>query len=419
VKEKTFRNQVATLMAGTGVAQVITFLLAPVVTRIFSPDDFTSLEHYAMLLSLLSVFSTFKMELAIVQADHRSKALAIFKWTVRLTCIAGLITFVLVTLTGGTVSQYLENPVLYPFLFLLPFNLVLIGFQQVLTYWYHRNEQYKLSSVSKVIFNGSNEVSKIGLGALGFKPGGLILGNFLARLSAVSFLFFKNKQELYLAEITRTQEKEAAAEFSDFYKFSVWGSFLGKLSTWAHIILFSHFFGLWSIGFFALSRRLVLSPLSIFSQSFSQVFYQRISTIKNPREMNKMFFTFLVRLLSISALIILVVQFIPDSFYGLVLGEKWMELGQFMRILIIWFGLNFTTSCLAFISYRLKKQKAMLVLDAIHFCLVVGSILYGVYGGFTEFETLKLFVTGKVCFFILNIIAMIYFVRSIHKNQTV
>lgn len=415
MKENTFRKNVITLMLGTGAAQVITFLAAFIVTRLYSPEDFTSLEQYAMILAVLSVFSTFKMELAIVQAKTDKEARSLAKWCISTSTKTSIICLIGVVVFNEQIAIYFQNDYLRWFVYLIPLNLFLFGAYQVLVYWHHRNAQFKVSSYSKILFNSSNEGSKISLGLLGIKPLGLILSNLLARLVSVVYLLKKTNNSLRFREISKEETVTASRKFSEYYRYSVWSSFLGKLATWAHIILISHFFGLLSIGFFALSRRLVLTPLSVFSQSFAQVFYQRISTLSDTSEIRTLFFKFFFRLLGISILMVVVVLLVPNEVYALALGEKWEFLGDYMRLLIFWFALNFITSCLAFVNYRLKKQRAMLALDFLHFVLVVGSICYGFYSGKSEWETLQLFVIGKVIFFIINICAMVYFVLSSQK----
>ena len=404
-------------MMGTGAAQAITLLLAFIVTRLYSPEDFTTLEHYAMILSVLSMFSTFKMELAIVQTDTEEKALALVKWCLRTTLIITLICLIIVVIFNSKIAELFQNEELGFYLYFIPFNLFLFGVFQVMVYWHHRNKQFKASSISKVTFNTTNELSKISFGWLGVTPGGLVYGNVLGRIASIISFSRTLGPNFKLRGIAKSEMANAAYDYSEYYRFSVWGSFLAKLAAWAHIFLFTYFFGLWSIGFLALSRRLVLGPLNIFSQSFAQVFYQQISAMNDTQAIRRLFFKFFFRLVGIAGLMVIVVMLVPNSFYIFALGNKWGELGDFMRLLIFWFGLNFITSCLAFINYRLKKQRQMLFLDLLHFVIVVSSICYGFFNGCSEWETLQWFVFGKIIFFLINMGAMIYFVLSSAKTS--
>ena len=73
-KRFVFARNVMTLMAGRGIAQVLILFTAPLVTRLFTPEDFSTLEHYAMLLAVLGIFTTFRMEMGIVKTPSEVHA---------------------------------------------------------------------------------------------------------------------------------------------------------------------------------------------------------------------------------------------------------------------------------------------------------------------------------------------------------
>ena len=73
MRAEYIRN-VFTLMAGTVIGQALVFILAPFITRLFSPEDFTLLEQYTMLVTVLSVVVTGKYEFAIMHPKDQNDA---------------------------------------------------------------------------------------------------------------------------------------------------------------------------------------------------------------------------------------------------------------------------------------------------------------------------------------------------------
>ena len=61
-----FTRHVLILMTGTIAGQALVFLFSPVITRLFSPDDFSTLELYTMLTTIGVVVVTGKYEFAIM-----------------------------------------------------------------------------------------------------------------------------------------------------------------------------------------------------------------------------------------------------------------------------------------------------------------------------------------------------------------
>src|SRR5690606_25517513 len=74
MREKSFTGNVLKLMSGTTLAQVVPFLLLPLLTRLYSPADFASFEQYLMAIQVLSVLATLKYEFAIMQPKSDADA---------------------------------------------------------------------------------------------------------------------------------------------------------------------------------------------------------------------------------------------------------------------------------------------------------------------------------------------------------
>ena len=60
-----FIKSVITLVTGTGIAQGIAFLAAPVLSRYYEPEDFTVFALFSATAAILSVVATARYELAI------------------------------------------------------------------------------------------------------------------------------------------------------------------------------------------------------------------------------------------------------------------------------------------------------------------------------------------------------------------
>ncbi len=60
-----FSKHIITLVTGTGIAQDITFLSAPLLSRFYEPEDFTVFALFSSTASIASVVATTRYELAI------------------------------------------------------------------------------------------------------------------------------------------------------------------------------------------------------------------------------------------------------------------------------------------------------------------------------------------------------------------
>ena len=60
-----FVKSVLTLMTGTAIAQLIAYLVYPVLTRIYSPADIGELGVYTRLVAFIAAFATARYELTL------------------------------------------------------------------------------------------------------------------------------------------------------------------------------------------------------------------------------------------------------------------------------------------------------------------------------------------------------------------
>ena len=88
-----FTRNVITLVKGTTIAQAIPILISPILTRIYSPSEFGILAIYISLLSILSVISTGKYELAIMLPDDEEEAIQLIWLSFFMSVISSVIIF--------------------------------------------------------------------------------------------------------------------------------------------------------------------------------------------------------------------------------------------------------------------------------------------------------------------------------------
>lgn len=407
LSQHEFARHVLTLMTGTGLAQILGLVLSVFVTRIFEREHFATLEQFSMFLILGSVLVTGKYEFAIMKPKEDKKALNLVGLSFSIALILSVMAFLVVFFFGETIALKNNNPDLQKWLWYLPPTLLFFAIFNILNYWFSRKKAFNHVAKSKVLFSLVSEPSKIAFGLMGFLSGGLIISVVLGRIVSALFMAwnFLRQQTENLRSITKSEMKAVASQYRDYPRYVLAGSILSRVAQWAHIALFSYFFGIYSIAFFALSRRVFMTPLGILSVSFSQVFYQKISEMESLIPVRRLYLKSLKNFSLLGAGLLIAVFLIPDGSMGFVFGEKWAETIVYLRILSFWYVFNFISGSLGFLWHRLEKQKTMFLLDLIHFILVISALVGAFYSGCTEIESVIVFVAAKCVYFALNIAA--------------
>ena len=73
--KSAFARGVGVLVGGTAFAQAIAVLALPLLTRLYTPDDFSVLAVYAAVLGISSVVACLRLEIAIPMPEDEGTAI--------------------------------------------------------------------------------------------------------------------------------------------------------------------------------------------------------------------------------------------------------------------------------------------------------------------------------------------------------
>jgi O-antigen/teichoic acid export membrane protein len=421
--QKEFVRNVMTLMTGTALGQAFALLLSPVITRLYSPEQFSLFEQYAFLLSIFTVVITGRYEAAVMHPKSKEDARHVVGLSLKVAlyvCVALLVIAVAIPFIFTDDGNDYE---LWKWLWTLPIALFCIAIFNTVNFWFSREKSYKVAATSRLLYSAAGEPIKVVFGWMKSGVSGLIGGTVLGHIVAAwhSWKNYIKSEPRGIKHLSRERMRALAVEHKDYPVYSVAGGVLNNLAQWAHVAVFVFFYGekaIIPIGFIALSRRIFFNPLGILSSSYSQVFYQRISIIEDARELRKFFLQNFLRILGFSAVMVVIVQMLPDNSLGIIFGASWTDALIYLKVLSYWYGLNFAISTLSFIFNRLKLQWYTLVADITHFIAVITAFWIAWNTGLDELGAVKAMVTAKVIYLLLNIAAVIYFLnRNVRKSQ--
>ena len=135
LKTAFFKN-VLTLMLGTGLAQLITLCVSPVLTRLYIPEDFGGLSLFTALVAIFGVVANGRMELAIPLPSDFTASKNIFRLALIITLGFSAALCLLMFFTYGIL---INTPYAFSKWFLLiPLSVVFFGIQNAINYWLTR-----------------------------------------------------------------------------------------------------------------------------------------------------------------------------------------------------------------------------------------------------------------------------------------
>lgn len=402
-----FSRNILTLMMGTTIAQAIPIVVSPILTRLYSPEDFGVLALFVALTSILSSIVNGKYELAISLPEKDEDAINILAVGFLVNIVISLIILLIILIFHFEIAHLLKNAEIGHWLYFIPFVVFLMGLFNLLYYFNNRQKQFKDLRNSTIIKSIAVSIIQIGAGFLKLGAYGLISGQIISILFA-NIKLIKNvfRDRKLINSVTFQRAKFQAKKYIHFPKYLIVGHSVNTISGQLHIVMFSNLFSANVLGFLSLAQKLLGIPLGLVAQSVGNVFLQEASLIYNKQfECVKLYKNTFKKLLLLSFMPFLILYFTAPSLFGIVFGAKWTEAGKYVQILIPMYFLQFITNPLSTMLFVAQKQKIDLIWQIYRLLVVLISIFVGYYIFNSIYMTLFLFsLAHSSAYMILGII---------------
>lgn len=374
-----FSRNVLRLMTGTTIAQAVPVGISPVLTRIYTPQDFGILALFVSITSVFASVASARYEQAIVLPDSDEDALSIAALGLGIAVSISLVLLVSVVAFGDEVATLLGNQSLRGWLYLVPLTVLSMGIFNVLVYTNSRRKQFGEIATANIAKSIAMAIVQLSLGLFKAGPAGLILGHVASSLASNARLF---RRSLAFPELLRASKltalRQNAIRYRDFPLYSMPGIFANTLSLNAASVLISGFFGVATLGQYALVQRVMTAPATLVGTAIGQVFYQRAAEqMRDHRTANAAFTSALSRLALLSIVIFGVIYFVVDDVFVFVFGPDWEAAGDMAQIMCPLFAVRFVASPLSMMNQVYGRNHVGLAVNLSLLTATIGIIWGG------------------------------------------
>lgn len=401
VKSEFSRN-ILTLMTGTTIAQAIPIAISPILTRIYTPEDFGVFAFFIAIVAIFSSISSARYEQAILLPMSEENALHVFALGFVILSFISLFLLLTIFIVNDFVVSLLPSTEIVFFIYFIPITVFFVGLFNLLSYFNNRKKLYSDISKATVLKAVVLAVVQIVIGLVKEGASGLITGQILSQIVAnvklaKNVFLHKDLRAIFDIKSMWTLSKE----YIDFPKYQVPHVLFSTLSSNLPIYLFTLFFSSLVTGLYALAIRIVLSPMMIIAGSSAKVYNEQLSKLYENREDTYGFtLQFLKSLgMKVVVFIVLIALFAPDIF-AFVFGESWREAGEYTRLLSPWLFLNVMVSSVAFIPSIVGKQKKAFLMSIVQLILTLSAIGIGVF-----YESVEV---ALIAYMLVNSLVLMY-----------
>lgn len=369
--ESLFSKNIMTLLTGNAIAFIVPVILYPVMSRVFSPEDYAIYGLYISIFSLLEIGSAGRYDFAVVLPKRHADAIQIVAGGIVISILTSIVTFLFIYFFGSWITEKLNSPQLQNWLYVIPPCLFFVSISKLLNNWIIRFKRFKAVSINKASQKLAETFGQLSVGLYNSTLG-LVSGDFFGRLfNAVFSIYQGMKAGFRVQRISFERVRILIKKYNEFPKYNVVPSMLNALGGMLPVFIISSMYSEKVTGSFNFSRLILAVPFALIATGISQVLMQQVSERKNRKEsivneLRPLFYTLLF--LAIAGVIVLF--FFAPWLFELIFGINWRLSGEYTSILIFSNAVSFIVSPFGILLTVLGKVKTLSLWQAFYFLLV-------------------------------------------------
>ncbi|CAD2074893.1 hypothetical protein JEOAER750_01043 [Jeotgalicoccus aerolatus] len=361
------------IFTGTAFAQLLNILFSPIITRIYTPEEFGIVAIFTVFIGLFSI-ATLKYEMAIPIAKSDNQALILFISSVLISIFFNLLLLLNIFLFRTQINNIFGFENFEYIVLLIPLGALLISLFNISREWAIRKNLYKEISKASVIQSASGNIAKVIFGLLGFSVMGLAVARIVT--GSLGFLSLAKGEFSRLKNILRdTKLKDifnVLYRFKDFAFYMAPNSLIVVFATQFPLLTISVLFEPETVGYYSLAHTIIMLPIAIIGDSIADVFYsESAKSIKNkPLSIIALCKRVVLKMALISFIPAIILILLGPRLFVFIFGNDWYYAGVFSQLLSIVLIAKMTFHPVNKIFELIEKQKYKFYINLIQILLL-------------------------------------------------
>jgi O-antigen/teichoic acid export membrane protein len=415
----TFSRNVLTLLSGSVLAQIIPIAISPILSHLYKPAEFGLFTVFQALVTVASVAGTLRFQTAILlpKEDHLAGKLLLL--CLLSASVMGLLFGVFLIGFRDFWASLFGADGLNSWMILAPICIFVAAAYTAFYTWFNRLQLYDLLAKARIIQGLGFSLVTVLLGLVDtIGAGGLILGFFCGQVLSTGFLIFKwsRTPNLRPLNFSITELFALAKTYRGFPIYSLPADVISAFANHLPVFLLSAHFGQTVTGFYDLTYRITLGPISLVSSAILDVFRERAAKdFQKKGQCTEVYKSTMLLLTAVSLPTFLIFYPFAPFLFTKIFGDEWRTAGIYAQILTPLFALRVIASPLSYVVYIAEKQKYDLIWQIA--VLVSAWIAFAIGQSYNDEKiSLRLFCTFYSVLYIVYLYVNYQFAKG--RNQT-
>lgn len=372
-----FLKSVGVLAGGTAFAQALGVLVLPLITRLYSPEEFALFAVYTSIVGILTVAICLRFEIAIPLPEKDEDALSLFMLSLLSNILLTTLLAVVIFFFQESLFTLIQQPQLKPYQWLIPIGVFLAGLYSSLQYWATRKKQFSAIAQTRMTQAVSSSAVQIGAGYLSFGVIGLLFGqiiNFSAGIVRLLISFSKETKHL-INQVSITKLKENWKKYDKFPKYSTFESLANIMAIQLPVIIIAAVAIGPEAGYLMLAMKVIAMPMGLVGGAIGQVYLAHAPEYYNKGELKQYTVRTIRQIAKITVVPLIIIGAIAPYIFPIVFGTGWAKAGYMLLWMVPWFIMQILSSPVSMALHVTGNQRTALVLQVVGLGIRVGGLL--------------------------------------------
>lgn len=371
-----FARGVSVLVGGTAVSQLLTILAIPLITRLYTPEDFGILAAFTAFLAFFTVIAAARYDLTLPLPKKDEDAANLLALGASIVMAITLLAAIIFLVWPTEIAKAINAPELGRYMWLLPVSIFFGGMYQLFSKWAVRTKEFKAIAKTRI----AQSISQLFVQLAGYTlgPFALLLGHASGQGAGAGNLARSALKRPELKAISITGVFKQAIRYKQFPIYSTWTALLNTASLQLAPLVFITLFGGAIAGLYALTLRVLTMPTSLIGNAIGSVFLSTAPQAHREGTLAILVKDLHSKLSLAGALPLVVLLFFGPELFALVFGESWRKAGIYAQWMAPWIYLQFQWSPLSMLASVLELQRAALISQLLTFVARFG-VLWAVW----------------------------------------
>jgi O-antigen/teichoic acid export membrane protein len=360
------------LVSGTALAHGITAAVLPLLSRIYTPNDFGLLAVFTSIVAIVSVCACLRFDIAIALPEKDSEALSLLILSLGFALLTAILVLIAVSVAPNFVANTLKQPQLQSYLWLLPLTIFMASSYNALLTWNIREKRFSYIAKSRVAQSVGAAGIQITSGLFGLTPVGLLIG-YSMNAGAACIVFgcalIKNKLHVSkIKEITWQSVKDTFKVYDRFPKYSTWEALCNSASMQLPILLIAALAAPQETGYLMMATFVMQAPTALVGASIGQVYLSQAAEKHREGQLDKFTTSIVISLIKAGSPVFICAGLLSPFVFGIVFGREWDRSGLLILWMTPWFIMQFITVPVSMSLHITGNQKIAVWIQVFGLC---------------------------------------------------